>query len=83
MVRIRLTRIGRKNLPAYRIAVFDGRAPRNGAYLEKLGHYNPRAKDPKAKVTLNRERYEFWIRRGAQPSESLVRILKHAGILTE
>lgn len=80
MVRIRLTRVGRKNLPKYRIAVFDSSTPRDGASIEKIGHYDPHAQDPARKVTLNLERYEFWRRRGAQPSQALLRILRHAGI---
>lgn len=80
-VRIRLSRTGRRNLPLWRIAVFDGRTRRDGRYLENLGTYDPRKATPQEKVKLDRERYDRWISRGARPTEALERILKHAGLL--
>lgn len=80
-VRIRLSRTGRRNLPLWRIAVFDGRTRRDGRYLENLGIYDPRKAKPEEKVTLDRERYDRWVSSGARPTEALERILKHAGLL--
>ena len=77
MVRIRMTRVGQKHIPFYRIGVFDARTRRDGAYIENLGTYDPRQKDPKKKVALNRERFDYWVSKGAQPTEALARILKH------
>ena len=78
-VRIRLTRTGRKNEPFWRIAVFDSRTRRDGRYLEKLGTYDPKEKKADAKVKLDLERYNHWVKQGALPSDSLDRILKHTG----
>ena len=78
-VRIRLTRTGRKNEPQWRIAVFDSRTRRDGKYLENLGIYDPRAKKPEEKVKLDQERYQHWIGKGALPTDSLGRLLKHCG----
>lgn len=78
-VRIRLTRTGRKNEPGWRIAVFDSRTRRDGRYLEKLGTYDPLAKKAEAKVKLDQARYDHWVSKGALPSDSLERLLKHCG----
>jgi small subunit ribosomal protein S16 len=80
-VRIRLTRTGRKNEPAWRIAVFDSRTRRDGRYLENLGTYEPQAKKADEKVKLNRERFDHWLSKGALPTDSLERLLKHCGQL--
>jgi small subunit ribosomal protein S16 len=80
-VRIRLTRTGRKNLPFWRIAVFDARTRRDGKYLENLGTYDPRAPKPEEKVKIDLDRYAHWVSKGALPSESLERLLKHTGHL--
>ncbi len=80
-VRIRFTRTGRKNLPFWRIAVFDGRTRRDGRYLENLGTYDPRKTKPEEKVKIDVERYQHWISAGARPSEAVERILKHTGHL--
>jgi small subunit ribosomal protein S16 len=78
-VRIRLTRTGKKNEAYWRIAVFDSRTRRDGRYLENLGVYDPSVKKAEEKVKLNLERYNHWVKQGALPSDSLARILKHAG----
>ena len=78
-VRIRLTRTGRKNEPQWRIAVFDSRTRRDGKYLEKIGLYDPKAKKADLKVKLDQERYQHWVSKGALPSDSLERLLKHCG----
>ena len=80
-VRIRLSRTGRKNLVFWRIAVFESRTRRDGKYLENLGTYNPREQKPDAKVKIDLARYNHWVSKGALPSESLERLLKHTGQL--
>ena len=78
MLRIRLRRVGKKGRPYYRIVVADQRAPRDGAFVEQLGHYDP-MQDPPA-VTLDEERTKTWLSKGAQPSDSVKRILGWRGI---
>ena len=79
MVRIRLRRIGLKGQPSYRMIVADSEAPRDGAFLEIVGFYNPRTK-PET-VEVNEERALHWLRVGAQPSESVARLLTKRGTL--
>ena len=69
MVAIRLRRAGSKKRPFFRIVVTDSRAARDSSFVEILGHYNPRSKP--AVVDVSRERVDFWIKRGAQPSDSV------------
>ena len=73
-VHIRLSRVGAKKAPQYRVVVADQRSPRGGRFIEKLGTYNPTG-DPGALV-VNRERLDYWRSRGAQPSHTLDRLLK-------
>lgn len=82
MVKIRLSRVGRRNTPLYRIIVVDGRRRRDGRYLERLGHYNPHESDPAKKIKLREDRYLDWVRKGARPSEGLARLLEHTGVLS-
>jgi small subunit ribosomal protein S16 len=77
MVRIRLRRVGLKGQPSYRIVAADKEAPRDGRFIEILGHYNPRTQP--ATIQLQEERIFDWLSKGAQPSESVVSILKSAG----
>jgi small subunit ribosomal protein S16 len=77
MVRIRLRRVGTKHQASYRIVVTDREAARNGRFLEILGDYNPRTHP--ATVKLEEERLYHWLRHGAQPSESVVQVLKPFG----
>lgn len=79
MVRIRLTRVGAKKQPSYRIIVTDGRKARDSRYLEVLGHYNPRTR-PSTEV-VKEDRALYWLSVGAQPSEAVERILKRTGTL--
>ena len=74
MLRIRLRRVGAKKKPSYRIVVADSRAARDGAFVEQLGHYDPLTDPPT--VTLDEEKAREWIRKGAQPSEAVERMLK-------
>ncbi len=75
-VRIRLRRVGTKNVPAYRIVVADGRSPRDGRFIENIGTYDPQKADNNFKVNLERARY--WVQKGAQPSDTVRSILKKA-----
>jgi small subunit ribosomal protein S16 len=79
MVRIRLCRVGAKKQPSYRVVVADQRAPRDGRFIEIIGHYNPRT-DP-ATMVIKEERALFWLARGAQPSEAVSRMLIKLGIM--
>ncbi len=75
-VRIRLKRIGAKKAPVYRIVVADSRAPRDGRFIEEIGYYNPIANPAELKVNL--EKANEWIRKGAQPSDTVRGLLKKA-----
>ncbi|PCJ29058.1 MAG: 30S ribosomal protein S16 [Rickettsiales bacterium] len=80
-VKIRLARGGAKKRPYYRVIVADERAPRDGAFIEKLGTYNPLLKrDDEDRVSLKADRIEHWLARGAQPTERVARFIKEAGI---
>ena len=78
MLKIRLRRTGRKDQPSYRIVVADSRSPRDGRFVENIGHYNPLT-DPET-VVVNKERALHWVSVGAQPSEAVERMLKKAGV---
>ena len=75
-VRIRLKRVGAKKAPVYRIVVADSRAPRDGRFIEEIGYYNPIANPAELKVNL--EKANEWIRKGAQPSDTVRGLLKKA-----
>jgi small subunit ribosomal protein S16 len=80
-VSIRLSRGGSKKRPYYRIVVANSTAPRDGAYLEKIGTYNPMlAKDDEKRVILDAERAKHWLGVGAQPTDRVARFLDAAGI---
>jgi len=79
-VRIRLARHGAKKRPFYRIVIADGRAPRDGKYLENVGTYNPLL-DP-AEVNLKAERIRYWMDQGAIPTDTVRSLLKRKGIPT-
>lgn len=78
MLRMRLTRVGAKNQPSYRIVVADSRAARDGAFVDQIGHYNPRTEPPT--IVIDEEKALMWLRKGAQPSDSVGRMLKNRGI---
>lgn len=79
MLRIRLRRVGKRKSPAYRIVVADSRSPRDGAFVEIIGQYNPLT-DP---ITLNidGEKALKWLRQGAQPSERVAKLMASQGLL--
>ncbi|MFC2034604.1 30S ribosomal protein S16 [Chloroflexota bacterium] len=79
MVKIRLRRVGTRNKPSYRLAVADSRAPRDGAFISIIGHYNPLT-DPET-VVIDEERALYWLRQGAQPTTTAARLLSKAGII--
>lgn len=79
MVRIRLRRTGLKHQPTYRLVVADKEAPRDGRFLEILGSYNPRTEP--FTLDVNEERLYHWMSQGAQPSESVVKLLKSTGVM--
>ena len=74
MLKIRLKRVGAKKQPSYRIVVADAKATRDGAFVEQVGHYDPKTDPPT--IVLDRERAEEWIGKGAQPTDSVSRLLK-------
>ena len=73
MLRIRLRRVGAKNQPSYRIVVADSRAARDGAFVDYLGHYNPRTDPPT--VVMDEEKARKWLSVGAQPSDAVQRFI--------
>jgi small subunit ribosomal protein S16 len=77
-VKLRLTRVGSKKNPVYRIVAADSRSPRDGKFLEIVGRYNPQT-DPST-IELNEERIKDWLSNGAQPSETVQRLLKAKGL---
>ena len=77
MLRIRLSRVGKKKRPSYRIVVADARAPRDGSYLEWIGTYDP-MQDPPA-ITIKQDRAQYWLSQGAQASDPVRRILEKSG----
>lgn len=76
-VKIRLRKAGRKRQPSYRIVVADSESPRDGRFIELLGHYFPRAKDKEFDLDVAKARE--WLDKGATPSETVASILKKAG----
>ncbi len=81
MVRLRLTRRGRRKRPFYRIVAADSRMPRDGRYIEVLGTYDP-LKSPAA-VAIKQERVLEWLKKGAQPSVTVQTLLRKAGVLKQ
>lgn len=79
MVRIRLRRVGLKHQPSYRIIAADKEAPRDGRFLEILGFYNPRTNP--STIDLKEDRLFDWMSKGAQPSDSVVQLLKSIGAM--
>lgn len=80
-VKLRLTRVGKKKQPQYRIVAADSRSPRDGRFIEILGHYDPRQEPSKLKV--DNEAAVKWLAQGAQPSERVAKLLEVSGAMDE
>ena len=79
MLRIRLTRKGFRKQPHYRVVVADQRAPRDGAFVDIIGHYNPRT-GPES-LTVDQDKARAWLGKGAQPSEAVTKLFRRQGII--
>jgi small subunit ribosomal protein S16 len=79
LVKIRLRRMGKRNRPFYRVVVADSRCPRDGRFIDTIGHYNPLT-DP-ATVDINEEKALKWLRSGAQPTDTVRSLLAKLGIM--
>jgi len=77
-VRMRLTRVGSKKNPIYRVVVADSRSPRDGKFIEIIGRYNPQT-DPST-IELDDAKVQEWLGKGAQPSNAVARLIKAAGV---
>jgi small subunit ribosomal protein S16 len=78
-VRIRLTRVGATKQPSYRVVVADSRTARDSRAIETIGHYNPRTEP--IEVNIDAEKAKSWLAKGAQPSETVLRLFRNAGIV--
>ncbi|MCQ2770451.1 MAG: 30S ribosomal protein S16 [Clostridia bacterium] len=76
MVKIRLTRMGKKKAPFYRVVVADSRYPRDGRFIEEIGYYDPKTEPVTIKIDL--EKANTWIKNGAQPSDTVKALIKKA-----
>ncbi len=79
MLKIRLRRTGKKKQPTYRIVVAEARSPRDGAFVDIIGHYNPRT-EPRT-IVINQDRARKWLGDGAQPTDTVARILYREGLI--
>ena len=80
-VKLRLMRMGKKKQPTYRIVAADSRSPRNGRFIEVVGTYRPREEPPG--VTIDNTRAVEWLRKGAQPTDTVQRLLRQSGAWDE
>jgi small subunit ribosomal protein S16 len=78
-VKIRLMRHGSKKAPFYRIVVADARSPRDGAFIDRVGTYNPRTNP--SEISVDAEKAKEWLGKGAQPTEQVKNLLKISGVL--
>jgi small subunit ribosomal protein S16 len=81
LVKIRLRRVGAKKKPSYRLVVADSRAPRDGAFIDVIGHYDPLTEP--ATIDIDGEKALSWLNQGAQPTETVSKLLSKAGIAKE
>jgi small subunit ribosomal protein S16 len=82
MLVIRMARAGTKKRPFYHIVVADSRSPRDGRFIERIGHFNPLLpKDKTERLTLDLDKVKDWMKKGAQPSDRVTRFLDAAGIM--
>ncbi|GIK53777.1 MAG: 30S ribosomal protein S16 [Planctomycetes bacterium] len=80
MVKLRMTKTGRNRHMTFRLVAADSRSPRDGRHIELLGHYDPHQKDNGQKFSFDRERVEYWLGKGAQPSTLVWSLLRKHGI---
>ena len=78
-VKMRLTRLGAKKAPFYRVIVADSRSPRDGRFIEEIGYYNPLTEP--AEIKIDAEKAKKWLSTGAQPTETVKSLLKKSGIV--
>ena len=78
-VKMRLTRMGAKKAPFYRVIVADSRSPRDGRFIEEIGYYNPLTEP--AEIKIDAEKAKKWLSNGAQPTETVKSLLKKSGIV--
>lgn len=78
-VKMRLTRLGAKKAPFYRVIVADSRSPRDGRFIDELGYYNPLTNP--AEIKIDAEKAKKWLGNGAQPTETVKSLLKKSGII--
>lgn len=76
MLKIKLTRLGKRNQPHYRVVVNEAKTRRDGKYVDLLGHYNPLTNP--AEIVIDMEKYASWIKKGAQPTETVAQLAKKA-----
>ena len=81
MVKLRLMRMGKKKQPTYRVVAADARSPRDGRFIEIVGHYNPRT-DPST-IVIDNDKAVKWLVEGAQPTESVAKLLKISGAMEQ
>lgn len=81
MVKLRLKRVGRRHRPSYRLAAVDSRRARDSKVIEELGQYDPVNENTELQVNFEKERIQYWLGVGAQPSDTVRRILIHQGLL--
>ena len=79
MVKLRLKRMGMKKNPFYRVVATDSRNPRDGRFIEEIGHYNPMVEPPEIKIDA--ERVKYWLGNGAQATDTVRALLKKSGAL--
>jgi small subunit ribosomal protein S16 len=77
VVKLRLMRMGKTKQPTYRIVAADARSPRNGRFIEIVGHYNPRTEP--SSITVDNDKAVAWLQKGAQPTEAVEKLLKISG----
>ena len=80
-VKIRLTRLGKKKAPFYRVVVADSRFPRDGRFIEEIGYYDPTTEP--STIKIDAEKATKWVKNGAQPTETVRALLKKSGVIGE
>jgi small subunit ribosomal protein S16 len=81
VVKLRLMRMGKKKQPTYRVVAADARSPRNGRFIEIIGHYNPRTEP--STIVVDNDKAVKWLKEGAQPTESVQKLLKISGAMEQ